>query len=339
MWGPLNALFPRPPEVLRSQILAGRAGSHLRTRGALDLSGSTSLIALPRHLQVFGLDVSDCAQLRRLPVGLRCEELLLRRTPVTFLPPDLRVGRWLDAEDCRSLKSLPPLELEVLCLRGCQSLESLPDGLEAASIDLSGCHRLNDLPPSLAAAARRLQLAGCASLRAMPTCVGRLDWLDVRDCAQLHALPEGIAVRSWIDVAGSGLAELPWSLRSVRILWRGVEVSDRIAFHPDSIDVAEVLYEPNLTLRRVLLERIGIERFMAQARAVVVDRDEDRGGIRRLLRVPVDGAEDLAFIEVHCPSTRQRYFLAVPPRTRSCREGIAWTAGLEVENYRPVVET
>ena len=37
--------------------------------------------------------------------------------------------------------------------------------------------------------------------------------------------------------------------------------------------------------------------------------------------------------------TFRRYWLRVPPNTRTAREGVAWTFGLTAEEYRPLVQT
>ena len=136
------------------------------------------------------------------------------------------------------------------------------------------------------------------------------------------------------------LRELPWSLRSVRIHWRGVPVSDRVAFAPETITIEEILNERNLELRRVLIERVGLEWFVEHARATVIDRDTDAGGDRQLLKIPFDLAEDVLYVQVQCPSTGKRYLLRVPPTMSTCRQAIAWTAGFDnADDYKPVVET
>jgi hypothetical protein len=104
--------------------------------------------------------------------------------------------------------------------------------------------------------------------------------------------------------------------------------------------VAEILGERNAELRRVLLERFGFERFMEEAGAAVMDRDRDAGGERQLLRLKLEGDEDLVCVSVSCPSTGRRYLLRVPPAMRTCRQAVAWTAGFDnPELYRPLVET
>ena len=52
---------------------------------------------------------------------------------------------------------------------------------------------------------------------------------------------------------------------------------------------------------------------MLDADAEVLDEDSDPGGVRRLLRVPIEDDEDLVCVMVHCPSTGGRYPSAPPP--------------------------
>jgi hypothetical protein len=123
-------------------------------------------------------------------------------------------------------------------------------------------------------------------------------------------------------------------------MWRGTPVSERVAFYPESITVDENLGERNLEYRRVLIDRVGMEWFVENARPDVIDRDQDAGGSRRLLRIPFDDGEGVLMLEVHCPSTGRRYLLRVPPQLTTCAEGAAWVAGFRsARQYRPVLET
>jgi hypothetical protein len=124
------------------------------------------------------------------------------------------------------------------------------------------------------------------------------------------------------------------------LLWRGVSIDRRIAFRPETITATEILETSNAELRRVLLERMGYEAFLDKAGAETLDGDRDPGGERRLLRVRIDGDEDLVCVSVICPSTGRRFVIRVPPTTRSCRQAVAWIAGFDdPDDYRPPVET
>lgn len=321
---------------LRQQDLPDR----LRVRGRLDLAGALWLIYLPREVEATSVVVSRCVNLRGLPERLRCEEFFLRRTDISCLPLGLHVSHRIDAQDCRRLEYVAPLRVPQLSLPGCTALVQLSEGLIVDWLDVSGCTKLSALPVSLTNCVEVLDVSFCTSLQTLPDGFERLQTLNLRGCSGITQLPEGIRVRSAIEVADSGLRSLPWSLRSVRVLWRGIPVPDRIAFDPESITVEEILAEANVEMRRILLDRFGVQRFVEAANAIVVDRDHDAGGERRMLRIPFPSGEDVVCMEVRCPSTGNNYILRVPLDVRTCAEAAAWLAGYsDPANYRPLVET
>jgi hypothetical protein len=343
-------------------IKLGSAPTNLRVSGTLAFSNDDKLTDLPPGLTVAALDLSRCVNLRALPAGLKvrrlnlsgnwnpqhllaggvsCYALDLKNTAITALPADVRVEYRLDLEGCTALQHLPEeLKVGSLVLRTCTSLESLPEGLEVYFLDISGCTGITDWPARGRIEVGRLAARGCGQLRSLPPWLARLAQLDLRDCTNLRELPGGLVITSWLDVAGTRIRALPPSLAGVQLRWRGVVVDERVAFHPERITVEEVLNEPNAERRRVLLERMGYDRFLAHARADVVNEDRDAGGVRRLLRVPMASDEDLVCVSVICPSTHRQYVIRVPPTTRTCHEAVAWVAGFDDPNkYRPVVET
>ncbi|MGE0761563.1 MAG: DUF6745 domain-containing protein [Pirellulaceae bacterium] len=337
----LASLFPISSLAARRRIMAGTAPPGMRVVGGLRLWSEQSLRELPRGLTVDLLDVGACTNLSALPSGLKCRVLLMRRTHVSWLPPDLIVREHLNAEDCRQLRELPwGFTTGTLILRNCTALTTLPHTLRCQRLDIGGCTRLQSIPAGLGQSLTHLAARGCTALTSLPETLLKLVELDVSGCTDLTELPEGMQVHGSIDVAGSGLRGLPGSMRSTRVLWRGVPVSDRVAFDPEGVSADEILDERNLELRRILLERVGLERFMEEAKARVVDADRDRGGERRLLHVGVDSGDDIMCVAVNCPSTGKRYLLRVPPTMRTCHQAIAWTAGFtDPDDYRPLRET
>jgi hypothetical protein len=164
--------------------------------------------------------------------------------------------------------------------------------------------------------------------------------LDLRGCYRLKELPDWLQVTSWIDLANTGIQRLPDNLQRCALRWKGVPIDQRIAFHPEQIHGREILQIANAELRRVMLERVGFERFLAEVEAETLDRDTDPGGERRLLRVDMPGDEALGCVSVFCPSTGRQYIIRVPPNIESCRHAIAWTAGFDDPTlYNPLVET
>lgn len=64
------------------------------------------------------------------------------------------------------------------------------------------------------------------------------------------------------------------------------------------------------------------------------------GQPRQLLTIPMPTVRGRKMVvcQVTCPSTGHNYILSVPPRTKTCRDAVAWTFGLDPEKYRPLVE-
>lgn len=235
-------------------------------------------------------------------------------------------------------------------------LRELPASLECTHLDVSGCANLDVLPARLRA----------TSVRAARTAVREItgDWLvrehldlganpqlvslperltarslDVSACPRLRALPAGLHLTHWLEVAGSGLTGLPAGLR-VPLRWQGTTVDERTAFRPEELRASDLLQVRNVTHRRVLIERLGLDRFMREVGGLVLDRDRDAGGERQLLSVPLPDDEPLHVLRVTCPSTAHVYMLRVPPQVRTCRRAAAWLAGFEHErDYRPLIET
>jgi hypothetical protein len=275
-----------------------------------------------------------------LPPGLKCQELILNRCGVERLPPDLHVSARMEAQDCLRLREIPPLRVDELDLRRCAALERLPNGLLVRRLDVGGCTQLAEVPPGAAGSLEHLNVSGCVRLSTLPAELTNLLDLDISGCTGLTSLPEGIRVWSWIELAETSLSSLPSTLDLARLFWRGIRVPYRVVFEPATITLHQIVTERNQELRRVLLERMGLERFVQLSHAQVLDRDEDPGGLRQLLRIRFEDEEDIVCVVVHCPSTGHRYVLRVPPHMRSCREAIAWTAGYEnPADYQPLVET
>lgn len=273
--------------------------------------------------------------------GLRCDVLEARDVGITALPTDIEVRQKLDLTGCRALTSLPEnLTTGSLLLNGCVTLRALPPGLKVVFLDLTGCATLRSLPGDMAVTGGHLILRNCQWLTRLPEHMGEIAGLDLAGCLNVTSLPDSLQVASWIDLAGTGLTALPQRLDHVGLRWRGIPVSRRVVFQPETLSAAEILGERNAELRRVMIERFGYERLLAETQAVELDRDSDPGGERRLLRIPLEGDEDIVCVSVQCPSTGHKFILRVPPGMQSCRQAVAWTAGYDnPDDYAPRVET
>ncbi|MFX0094382.1 MAG: DUF6745 domain-containing protein [Candidatus Hodarchaeota archaeon] len=91
----------------------------------------------------------------------------------------------------------------------------------------------------------------------------------------------------------------------------------------------------NVEIRRLLMDRFGFDKFVAEARARLLHRD----GSSELVTINLRKEESLTFVKVRDSTTKQLYLLRVPSDVKTCREAIAWTFGLEEEEYDPIKET
>lgn len=309
-----------PPETAADLIRSGRHPSAIEVRGRLDLTEFRG---------------------EQLPANLRCYELDASNSNITELAQDLWVEGRLVLNNCSRLLALPEgLKVGSLSLRNCPQIERLPEELNTWFLDLNGCQQFSQWPNKATINRGALILRNCISLTTLPKWLGRLSQLDLAGCSHLHEIPEGVSVSGWVDIGGTRITALPASMSGAGIRWRGVRVDERIAFHPDQISAHEALAEKNSEVRRVMIERIGYMRFATEAKATVVDEDQDAGGRRQLLKIDLKEDEPLVGLSCICPSTARQYLLRVPPSTRTCHQAAAWIAGFDDPTlYKPLVET
>jgi hypothetical protein len=120
----------------------------------------------------------------------------------------------------------------------------------------------------------------------------------------------------------------------------GVPVPADLIEHPELLSVQRIDAERNVELRRVLIDRYGISKYLQDTGAGIMDKTER--GTLYLKQLP--GDEALAIVQVknstaEADGTYKEYFLRVPPTCRTAQEAIAWTFGMTTEEYDPAVET
>lgn len=270
----------------------------------------------PDALHVTGpLDLSGAAWLRELPRWLRCSALIV--------------------DDCPHLSVLPKdLQCERLSARRTPALTELDGRIsvrERADFSGSGLKRVQ-----AQMRANRLSFAGCRVLTQLEGEIS-VNALDLSGCTSLRHLGTALHVIQTLELANTALASLPPGL-SAGLRWSGVPVDARFVLQPEALTGREVLLTRNVQRRRILLDRLGVEKFLADVGGLVLDRDRDAGGERQLVQVPFEDDEPLVAVLVRCPSTGGRYTLRVPPFIRTCAEAVAWTANLSVTEYRPLRE-
>ncbi|MFD0313314.1 DUF6745 domain-containing protein [Streptomyces flavalbus] len=122
--------------------------------------------------------------------------------------------------------------------------------------------------------------------------------------------------------------------------WGGMPVPAAFLDELAALTPRRIREEENAELRRVMLEHYGYDRYLEESGAEPVHRDET--GV--LWRIELEGDEPLVMVEVvnstpEPDGSHRTYWLRVPPRTRTAREGVAWTFGLDAADYTPERET
>ena len=130
--------------------------------------------------------------------------------------------------------------------------------------------------------------------------------------------------------------------------WHGVRVPESVIAAPTAVTVDKIDAEQNVEIRRVMIDRYrlgdethGAAAYLRDAGGKRLDHDDNFG---TLWRRDVANDEPIVMVEV-VNSTREpdgswkRYFLRVPPGTKTSHEAVAWTFGMTPADYRPRVET
>src|SRR5574341_1000824 len=121
--------------------------------------------------------------------------------------------------------------------------------------------------------------------------------------------------------------------------WHGVRVSADVIERPDTITPSTIQAEANAEVRRVMIERMGWERWLVASGAQPVHRDR----FGDLYQTELNGARiGVAIVTNSTPEPsgeHKRYPLLVPLEHETAHGAIASTFGLTAAQYAPVVES
>lgn len=120
----------------------------------------------------------------------------------------------------------------------------------------------------------------------------------------------------------------------------GVTLPAWVVEKPELISVKSIQDEQNAEVRRVMIEKFTIERYIRESNAVAID--QSKFGI--LYRLGLESGRDLVYIEVvnstpEPDGSYKHYFLRVPPEMRTAHEAVAWTFYMTPEEYYPDAES
>jgi hypothetical protein len=123
--------------------------------------------------------------------------------------------------------------------------------------------------------------------------------------------------------------------------WHGTAVPRQIITNPSTISRARILREVNADVRRVMMQRYGIGRFLADDTVTILD--ESKFGVLYSCIVPYE-IEPLVMLQVkdsvaETNGSCREHFIRVPPYMKSAHEAIAWSFFLSPQQYHPKVES
>lgn len=145
----------------------------------------------------------------------------------------------------------------------------------------------------------------------------------------------------------------------------GAVVPALVVMDPASTTAEQIDQERNVEIRRVLVERYGINRYILESGADVIHHDvtgmlcrklvegdepitmvrvlnatpEPDGSLSRNQAIAIFGEAAHAAMNSPLDARFKDYMIRVPPWMATAREAVAWTFGLDAEDYHPSLET
>jgi hypothetical protein len=129
----------------------------------------------------------------------------------------------------------------------------------------------------------------------------------------------------------------------------GVRVPEYIIERPEEITVDLITTEANAEVRRVMLDKFGLDRFIKESGAKLIDSDEKIGD---LYVAEFEDDEALAMVRLinstpETDGTSKEYWMRVTPGAKTAREAVAWMHPLDslegdsipADLYEPITES
>lgn len=120
----------------------------------------------------------------------------------------------------------------------------------------------------------------------------------------------------------------------------GVWVPDLCILEPARMTLKEIEMQPGVDTRARMIDAYGLERYLRETGAILWDKSsfgelywKSQHAQSPLLAVRVTNSTP------EPDGTFKHYMLRVPPHVQTAREAVAWTFGLQEEEYQPQMET
>jgi hypothetical protein len=257
-------------------------------------------------------------------------------------------------ENCAAVSSLPRTHIAGP-LQNARALPRWPaDGLSVRgrSLVLRGCRALRLLARWLAALAHggvRVVALGLFIFALVCTFAGGVIMLPagitwvVSQVLGLDPSPGSQWSIQWEQAGAAALVALVLTLLAM-FLFGPVLMAETLALRglaPLRFTADDIRAEQNVAIRRVMLDRLGVERFIVESRARPLQEDQEYGS---LFRVAMADDEPLVVVRVRDATPAadgmfREYWLRVPPHVQSARAAVAWSFGKDPDQYAPQVQT
>lgn len=150
----------------------------------------------------------------------------------------------------------------------------------------------------------------------------------------------GVAVRPHREDGPAAVWADGWRLHAVH----GVVVPERAVEAPETLTSYDVFDAEDEAERRVLIDRIGVRRFLDGCWTELLDDDPVFGRLWRLPDPRGRSREPMVLVEVvnatpEPDGSSRTHLLRVPPAMTTARYAVAWTFGLQPDEYAPDVQT
>lgn len=129
---------------------------------------------------------------------------------------------------------------------------------------------------------------------------------------------------------------------SISYYYEDIRIPSHYWNKPEKLTINEVLKNENAEIRYVGIKIIGIEKVMQNELTKIIHIDKEKNQV--LFSIDKIFIDPIFFVKVvnstqETDGTYKNYFIAVPPTMKTCKQAVAWTFGLDEDDYNPQQET
>lgn len=126
--------------------------------------------------------------------------------------------------------------------------------------------------------------------------------------------------------------------------WKDIRIPAEWIYAPETINRSTIILCQNIAQRMALVEILGNEKFVALLDICIEEIDHYNGQEIVLLRTKSKDKfidDYLFYIKVICNSTNREYYISIPREAflLNAIGALAWTFGLEADEYQLLIET